>query len=126
MTRCHLGPWTPASPYWRGDACVSHLWLADDDGWVERADLAARPVCSGAESFLAGTASCRIQLDSPAELEQLFVEYAQTRVLHPVNRSAPTRTDFGTREFATLDADGNLLTFFSRLPAGSDAALTPH
>jgi hypothetical protein len=23
-----------------------------------------------------------------------------------------TATDFGTREFATLDSDGNLLTFF--------------
>lgn len=26
--------------------------------------------------------------------------------------SGVTATDFGTREFATLDADGNLLTFF--------------
>jgi len=54
------------------DACVVHLWLADDTGWVGRDDLAARPVRSGAESFLAGTASCRIQLHEPAELEQLL------------------------------------------------------
>ena len=102
------------------DACVVHLWLADDTGWTERTDLATRPVCSGAESFLAGTASCRVQLADPAELAELFVEYAGTGVLHPVNPSAPTTTDFGTREFATLDVDGNLLTFFVWLqPAGS-------
>jgi hypothetical protein len=100
------------------DASILHLWQADDTGWVERPDLAARPVRSGAESFLAGTASCRIQVDDPAELEQLFVEYAATGVLHQVNPSAPTTTDFGTREFATLDIDGNLLTFFVWLPAG--------
>lgn len=102
----------------RRDTSVLHLWLADDTGWRERADLAARPVRSGAESFLAGTASCRIELDDPAELDQLFVEYAGTGLLHPVNPSAPSTTDFGTREFATLDVDGNLLTFFVWLATG--------
>jgi hypothetical protein len=33
-------------------------------------------------------------------------------VLHPVSRNGVTETDFGTREFATLDADGNLIEFF--------------
>ena len=29
-----------------------------------------------------------------------------------LRRAGVTETDFGTREFATLDGDGNLLTFF--------------
>ncbi len=33
-------------------------------------------------------------------------------ILHPVSREAPDDTDFGTREFAALDLDGNLLGFF--------------
>jgi uncharacterized glyoxalase superfamily protein PhnB len=33
-------------------------------------------------------------------------------VLHEVSRSGVDTTDFGTREFATVDLDGNLLTFF--------------
>jgi hypothetical protein len=33
-------------------------------------------------------------------------------VLHDVSRGGVSRTDFGTTEFATLDQDGNLLTFF--------------
>ena len=34
-------------------------------------------------------------------------------MLHPIETSdGADATDFGTREFATLDADGNLLTFF--------------
>jgi hypothetical protein len=33
-------------------------------------------------------------------------------VLHDVSRDRISATDFGTKEFATLDADGNLLTFF--------------
>jgi len=33
-------------------------------------------------------------------------------VLHPVSKDGVSDTDFGTREFAALDMDGNLLTFF--------------
>jgi hypothetical protein len=32
--------------------------------------------------------------------------------LHPVSKGGVGATDFGTREFATLDVDGNLLSFF--------------
>lgn len=34
-------------------------------------------------------------------------------MLHPVSRDDVTETDFGTREFATLDCDGNLIAFFT-------------
>jgi hypothetical protein len=33
-------------------------------------------------------------------------------VIHPASKDGVGTTDFGTREFATLDLDGNLLSFF--------------
>ena len=68
-----------------------------------------QPICSGAESFLAGTASCRIEV---SDVDALFAELQSAGVLHHVSLAAVNATDFGTREFATLDSDGNLLTFF--------------
>jgi uncharacterized glyoxalase superfamily protein PhnB len=92
----------------RDDAIV-HLWSAGDESWSGRRDLADRPVCSGAESFLAGTASCRIETE---DVDALYAELRQAGVLHAVSRDGITTTDFGTREFATLDLDGNLVSFF--------------
>ena len=93
------------------DEAVLHLWEASDEGWRSREDLAERPVCSGAESFLAGTASARIEV---RDVDGLYAELRAADVLHPVSRGGVTVTDFGTREFATLDPDGNLLSFFHR------------
>lgn len=91
------------------DDSVLHLWGATDQDWRSRADLAERPICSGAESFIAGTASCRIEV---VDLDSLFDELKAADVLHPVSRGGVDDTDFGTREFATLDQDGNLVTFY--------------
>jgi catechol 2,3-dioxygenase-like lactoylglutathione lyase family enzyme len=91
------------------EGAILNLWQAGDERWASRADLAARPVVSGAESFLAGTASCRIEL---ADVDALYAELREAGVLHPTSREGVTTTDFGTREFATLDLDGNLLSFF--------------
>jgi len=91
------------------DEAVLHLWEAGDEEWRERADLAERPVCSGAESFIAGTASARIEV---RDVDGLFAELEAAGVLHPTSRGGVAATDFGTREFATLDRDGNLLSFF--------------
>jgi uncharacterized glyoxalase superfamily protein PhnB len=88
-----------------------HLWGAIDDEWRSREDLAERPICSGAESFLSGTASCRIEVEG---VDALFAELEPAGVLHEVSRGGVEATDFGTREFATTDRDGNLLTFFER------------
>ena len=93
----------------RRDDAVLHLWGASDEDWRARADLHDRPICSGAESFIAGTASCRIEV---TDVDALYAELEPTGVLHPVSRDGVTATDFGTREFATLDRDGNLVTFF--------------
>jgi hypothetical protein len=91
------------------DGAVIHLWSASDEEWRSRERLRERPVCSGAESFLAGTASCRIEV---GDVDGLFDELRAADVLHDVSREGVTATDFGTREFATVDLDGNLLTFF--------------
>ena len=91
----------------RGDA-VLHLWEAGDESWRER-DSVERPVRSGAESFIAGTASCRIRVD---DVDTLYAEMSGSDVLHPVSREGVSDTDYGAREFATLDLDGNLVTFF--------------
>jgi uncharacterized glyoxalase superfamily protein PhnB len=91
------------------DDAVLHLWGATDEEWRSREDLAERPISSGAESFLAGTASCRIELD---EVDALFEELQTRGVLHEVSRGGVDVTDFGTREFSAVDLDGNLLTFF--------------
>src|SRR3954451_23458690 len=53
------------------DEAAIHLWGATDEDWRSRSDLASQPICSGAESFLGGTASCRIEV---ADLDGLFVE----------------------------------------------------
>jgi catechol 2,3-dioxygenase-like lactoylglutathione lyase family enzyme len=90
------------------DEAVVHLWRAGDESWRERRSL-EQPVRSGAESFIAGTASCRVLADG---VDELYEELRGRGVLHQVSRNGVSETDFGTREFAALDQDGNLLTFF--------------
>jgi catechol 2,3-dioxygenase-like lactoylglutathione lyase family enzyme len=90
------------------DDAVLHLWQAGDESWRQRGSL-ERPVQSGAESFIAGTASCRVLVEG---VDELYEELRRSNVLHPVSAEGVSDTDFGTREFATLDLDGNLVTFF--------------
>jgi catechol 2,3-dioxygenase-like lactoylglutathione lyase family enzyme len=92
----------------RRDESVVHLWQAGDESWRKR-DSIELPVRSGAESFIAGTASCRIQVDG---VDELYEELRASDVLHPTSVKGVSDTDFGTREFATVDIDGNLVTFF--------------
>lgn len=82
-----------------------HLWLAADATWQGR--TGASPVCSGAESFLAGTASCRIRVTGVAAL---YAQLEPIGVVHP-NGCLDVK-DWGDREFAVRDPDGNLITFF--------------
>ena len=95
------------------DAVELHLWQAGDEGWNGRSGA---PVQSGAESFLAGTASCRVQVD---DIEALHAEFQPLGILHP-NAPLADQT-WGTREFGILDPDGNLITFFQRVAAPSVA-----
>lgn len=89
-----------------------HCWAARDTSWSGRSDFATKPVVSGAETFIAGTASCRIAVD---DIDTIYAELSAANVLHPIDDGAPTTTSWGTREFPTLDLDGNLLTFYQQL-----------
>ena len=92
----------------RRDAATLHLWEASDESWRSR-DSSEPPVRSGAESFIAGTASCRIRVEG---VDELYEELRSKDVLHPTAGDSAEDTAFGTREFAAVDLDGNLLTFF--------------
>jgi hypothetical protein len=92
------------------DGATIHLWQADDQTWRDR-DSLERPVLSGAESFIAGTASCRVACQG---IDTLYEELAGSGALHEVSNSGVQTTDYGTREFHTLDLDGNLVTFFEQ------------
>jgi catechol 2,3-dioxygenase-like lactoylglutathione lyase family enzyme len=97
----------------RRDDAVVHLWQANDERWRGR-PAGEVPVKSGAESFIAGTASCRIEVD---DVDELFVEMRTADVLHRTS-STVEDTDFGTREFHVVDLDGNLLSFHRWLSDG--------
>jgi len=87
------------------DAVEIHLWQANDESW--RTHKHDNPIISGAESFIAGTASCRIRVEGVEEL------YDAMRPLGIVHNNAPlTVQPWGDRDFAILDPDGNLVTFF--------------
>ena len=66
---------------------------------------------SGAESFLAGTGSCRIFVEG---VEELFRTLQPLGIIHG---NAPlTDQPWGDRDLAVQDPDGNLVTFFEGLP----------
>lgn len=90
------------------DRIEIHLWAATDTRWQDRkSDI---PVVSGAETFLAGTASCRVDVFG---IDEICTEYGRVGVLHP---NGPLRdTPYGCRECAVLDLDGNLITFFQSM-----------
>jgi catechol 2,3-dioxygenase-like lactoylglutathione lyase family enzyme len=94
----------------RRDAVSIHLTGAPDESWRRReAALGTSPVVSGAESFLAGTATCLIQVDG---VDELYESVEPLGVVHP---NAPIEdTPYGTREFGVLDPDGNGITLFER------------
>jgi catechol 2,3-dioxygenase-like lactoylglutathione lyase family enzyme len=112
------------------DGAELHLWQASDDGWrqLPGEELTAGPVRSGAETFLAGTASCRLECTDAAEVGALHAELAAAGALHPTDPGTPVDTDHGTREVHALDLDGNLLTFYARTPppAGAGGANEGH
>jgi hypothetical protein len=93
------------------DDAELHLWAAKDDGWKEREATVDNPVRSGAESFLAGTASCRIRVEG---IDELYAEYRAAGVLYDANTTIRTQP-WGQRDFPALDLHRNLLTFYEPL-----------
>lgn len=90
------------------DAVEIHLWEASDERWQDR--NGPSPVVSGAESFIAGTASCRIQVTG---VDDLYREFQPRGVLH--SNAQLEDQPWGSREFAVVDLDNNLITFFERI-----------
>lgn len=89
-----------------------HLWAACDNGWKYRSlFLFAKPVSTGAETFLAGTASCRIEVE---KIDDLYNEYREQGVLYNPETNVE-ETPWGTREFPALDLHRNLLTFYEQI-----------
>lgn len=107
----------------RRDEAVIHLWAASDEGWRARfeavldgriqIDRANPPVVvSGAETFLAGTASCRVEVTG---IDALYAEYRATGVLYGPDTQVELQP-WGDRDFPTLDLHRNLIAFYERGP----------
>jgi catechol 2,3-dioxygenase-like lactoylglutathione lyase family enzyme len=92
----------------RRDGTTISLWGATDESWRESFDPGS-PICSGAESFIAGTASCSVQVEG---VDELYAYCNERTIVHPNGhiRDQP----WGTREFGILDPDGNLVTFWQQ------------
>lgn len=89
-----------------------HLWKSGDESWKNKgASLVENPVCSGAESFIAGTASCRIEVQG---IEELFEEYKNKKILHSVSTKVEAQP-WGDKEFHAVDIHRNLLTFYEEI-----------
>ena len=89
-----------------------HLWKSGDESWrIKGALLATEPICSGAESFIAGTASCRIEVQG---IDELFEEYKNKNVLHSISTKVEEQP-WGDREFHAVDHHRNLLTFYEEI-----------
>ena len=92
----------------RGEVEI-HLWQACDKSWKFRSlVLFLRPIWSGAETFIAGTASCRVEVEG---IDELYAEYKVQGVLHG-EHSVVEEQYWGHRDLATLDLYGNLITFY--------------
>lgn len=86
-----------------------HLWQSCDKSWKWRSIfLALKPVWTGAETFIAGTASCRIEVQG---IDELFEEYKNKGVLHNPNTQVEEQY-WGHKEFSAIDNYRNLLTFY--------------
>jgi len=91
------------------DSIEIHLWAACDEKWM--GETRDNPVVSGAETFLAGTASCRVFVTG---IDGFYEDCKRVNVVHP--NGALTNKPYGLREFAILDCDGNQITCFQPTP----------
>ena len=91
------------------DEIEIHLWASCDKSWKWKSIfLALKPISTGAETFISGTASCRIEVQG---LDELFEEYKVQGVLHSPD-TVVTLQYWGHREFPAVDNYRNLLTFY--------------
>jgi len=92
----------------RRDSTTISLWGATDETWRESFDPEA-PICTGAESFIAGTASCSVQVEG---VDEFYAHCNERGIVHPKGHIGDQ--PWGTREFGILDPDGNLVTFWQQ------------
>lgn len=91
------------------DGVEIHLWQACDKSWKWRSlSLVFKPIWTGAETFIAGTASCRIEVQG---VNELYEEYKRQGVLHSPETCIQEQ-HWGHREFHAVDNHRNLLTFY--------------
>ncbi|HVW96818.1 MAG TPA: VOC family protein [Mucilaginibacter sp.] len=90
------------------DGIEIQLWEACDRSWRFKFWLFLNPIISGAESFLAGTASCSIEVEG---IDELYQEYKATGVLYNA-KTVVENQPWGHRDLATLDLHRNLITFY--------------
>ncbi|MGV3685071.1 MAG: hypothetical protein ACO1NS_05555 [Daejeonella sp.] len=91
------------------DEIEIHLWQACDKSWKWRSILLVlKPILTGAETFIAGTASCRIQVQG---INELYEEYKNQGVLHSPDTIVEEQ-HWAHREFPAVDNHRNLLTFY--------------
>ncbi|HRE39994.1 MAG TPA: bleomycin resistance family protein [Ignavibacteria bacterium] len=95
----------------RGEIMID-FWKSNDKSWKFRSIfLFLKPVKSGAESFIAGTHSCKIEMKG---VEDLYNEVKDKKILHKKHKEIKI-TDWGTKEFHILDLYGNLITFYENI-----------
>lgn len=91
------------------DAIEIHLWASCDRSWKFRSlFLFFKPISTGAETFLAGTASCRIEVEG---IDEIYQEYKAQGILHN-EHAVIEEQHWGHRDFPVLDLYGNLITFY--------------
>ncbi|QHS55180.1 VOC family protein [Mucilaginibacter sp. 14171R-50] len=90
------------------DGIEIQLWQACDRSWKYKFWLFLNPITNGAESFLAGTASCRIEVEG---IDDLYLEYKATGIIYD-SYTVVEDQPWGHRDFPILDLHGNLITFF--------------
>jgi len=94
------------------DGIEIHLWAACDNSWRFRSILLfLKPIWSGSETFIAGTANCRIEI---TKIDTLYEEYKEKEVFH-TEHSQITEQHWGQRDFTVCDYYGNLITFFEEI-----------
>lgn len=67
-----------------------HLWQPDDNEWYELTNLVVSPVSHVAKSFLAGTASCRVEVD---DVDDIYEQMRELEVLHYAVRGSAVDTE---------------------------------
>lgn len=90
------------------DGAEIQLWEACDRSWRLKFWLFLNPITSGAETFLAGTSGCRIQVEG---IEELYEEYKATGLLYNAETVVEDQP-WGHRDFPVLDLHCNLITFY--------------